>query len=366
MLFQKPVRRLMEAQLDCDVIPADILEDSGTEVCRGKLSIQDRDYGSLVIPYCDHIPEPVVRFVSQAAGSELPVYMLEALPLSDTCGRQLPEAFVRSVTVVPLEELACLIRSNQEMEINISGEFPDLRFMCYRQEDGKVYMFMNESTDQRIGTKAVICNGQYGSIGIYDAQDNVILYRSICDNTFDLTLEPGQAVFILLEHEPSPEERPYVESDSEFLLSDMLALDLDWTVSTAEVQQYPSFAERWKLKKGEPLPNLNSPGYDTGFSGYFRYEGTFELEKAPDGRYRLRFPGISDCARVLINGCDSGMIIGSPYSRDVSRYVQNGFNKITVEGSNTLVWKVRDGASTHLQLEPTGITEIPILEIWRK
>jgi len=88
------------------------------------------------------------------------------------------------------------------------------------------------------------------------------------------------------------------------------------------------------------------------------------LSVQPGTRYCIRFPRISDCARLEINGHDAGMLLGSPFRREVTDLVASGENRITVIGCNTLVWQLRDGASTHLPVQPTGITRPPLLEAW--
>ena len=99
------------------------------------------------------------------------------------------------------------------------------------------------------------------------------------------------------------------------------------------------------------------------FSGWYCYEADIHLAVRPEARYWIRFPQISDCARLAINGQDAGMLIGSPNRREVTGFVTDGVNRITVTGCNTLVWELQDGASTHLPLRPTGITKPPLLEM---
>ena len=40
----------------------------------------------------------------------------------------------------------------------------------------------------------------------------------------------------------------------------------------------------------------------------------------------------------------------------------NGKNMLCMEVTTTLVWERKDGASTHLQISPTGLWEAPVLE----
>jgi hypothetical protein len=49
MPFQKPVRALMQSQIDCDVLPADALLDAAV-VSDGKLQVAQESYACLVVP----------------------------------------------------------------------------------------------------------------------------------------------------------------------------------------------------------------------------------------------------------------------------------------------------------------------------
>ena len=58
MLFQKPVRTLMENQLDCDIVPADIMDINN---CYGAylengLKVAGQNYLVLVVPGCEVLP----------------------------------------------------------------------------------------------------------------------------------------------------------------------------------------------------------------------------------------------------------------------------------------------------------------------
>ena len=48
---------------------------------------------------------------------------------------------------------------------------------------------------------------------------------------------------------------------------------------------------------------------------------------------------------------------------DVAGLIHRGENRIRVEVSNTLVWKLRDKKSARMQIKPTGIMETPVLKI---
>jgi len=358
MLFQKPVRKLLEAQLDCDVIPADIFDENHVRVENGKLYIHKQQYGSLIIPGCRCIPVKAAEFVINAVKQGLPVYITGTMPETDTLDRPLPDDFKKSCTVLELENLSETIRKNQKTEISLCTENKELRFLCYKHEDGILYLFFNESVDEKVDTEVIINNGSYSHITRYDAVNNLAYNYRLMQNRFRLVLEPGEsAVFIPGSNLPEQaEEQPVCTGYS--------VLDCDWTVSTAAITEYPDFKKVLEIPKGGEMPNLNGPGYFPEFSGFYRYEGSFIVNVEPGARLMLRFPRVNDCAVVYVNGKEAGCFIGSPNRLDITGFVKPGVNDLMVDVNNTLVWQIQDGASTQMLIEPTGITERPVLETY--
>jgi hypothetical protein len=96
------------------------------------------------------------------------------------------------------------------------------------------------------------------------------------------------------------------------------------------------------------------------------YTGSFDWKKEPDMHYALKFPEASDCIKVKLNDQDLGYLAGFPARVDITEALQDGENHLEVKVDTTLVWKIKDGASTHLQVPATGITEAPVIELWRQ
>ena len=358
MLFQKPVRKLLEAQLDCDVIPADVFEEDYVHVENSRLFIHRQQYGSLIIPGCRCIPANVADFVIKAAKAGLPVYITGITPEKDTLNRPLPEDFKKSYTALPLEDLSETIRKNQKTQISCSTVNKDLRFLCYKHDDGILYFFFNESVDNMVDTEITIHNGSYSQITEYDALNNRVHHYRLEQNRFRLVLEPSQSTGFILGNsfKGRVESRP--------VRTGFTVIDCDWTVSASSTKDYPDFKKILEIPKGEEMPNLNGPGYFPEFSGFYRYEGSFEVNVGEDAQVMIKFPRINDCALVFVNGKEAGMVIGSPNRLDITGLVKPGVNELVVDVSNTLVWQLKDGASTQMQIEPTGITEKPLLEVY--
>lgn len=358
MLFQKPVRKLLEDQLDCDVIPPDIFLENYVSIKNKKLFINQEEYGCLIIPYCEVIPKTAVDFVIKSTTKGLQVYVINGLPQKDTFGNLLPEEFKAAVSVIRLKDLAKTIRHNQTTQISCSKQHKSLRFYCYQQEDGKVYLFFNENPYEAIDINITIDVGEYSAMEEYDARVNESVTYRMNQNKFQLKLEPGQLRIML----PSKKN---IKAGKLLKCIMTQKLDCDWRVSLKAAGSEGNFEEKLLLKAGENLPNMNGAQYFNDFSGTYRYEGCLELGEQSFEQCMLYLPKFGDCAEVFINKKEVGSLLGSPDRIDVTKFIQKGNNQLIIEVTNTLVWRLKDGASTHLQVHATGMTMSPVLEYYR-
>ena len=110
--------------------------------------------------------------------------------------------------------------------------------------------------------------------------------------------------------------------------------------------------------------NLNGPKFDPCFTGFYRYETNFSVNKKEGVRYFLKIEKGGDTAQVFVNGIDCGYQAEFPGRTEITGALTDGENKLCLEFSTTLVWKRKDGASTHLQLSGTGLLSCPVIECW--
>ena len=347
MLFQKPGRRLMERQMDYDVVPSDKLEEG--EADNGRLRIGEETYSCLILPYCEKIPDRAVSKVIELAEGGVRIFVIDSLPQQTTGGCKLPDEFRNAVRTVNLERLTEMIPS----EIRTEGQFPHLRLYRYRQKDGLILMLMNESVSQPVST-ALHLPGHYSGIREYDAMKNTsVLWKKSAEG-FSLFLEPGQSrLWILTEEDGGQPELHRTEARP---------ICSGWKISVKEEE-----SQKWtlwrELADGDKLPNINSPNCLPHFCGTIRYEAEIWIENKK-GRQMLYLPVFGDSARIWMNEKNSATLLRSPARADVTEDLSAGRNRLRIEITNTLVWKVKDPVSTHLQIGPSGMTEAPVLERW--
>lgn len=418
MYFQKPMRVLMEHQMDADVVPDDAF--ACAEAVRGRLKIGTESYPALIIPGCERIGVHAAAFVERLSASgedELPVFIVGQIPKKDMNGRALSEAFYSRVRAVSLEELADAVRgtaggSAKAAQREGAGEtavgdtaagdtaasfwtadryVPELRSFAVSAENALIAMFFNESTQKRAEVQMKLSRGAYRKVTIADLWNEKDETYRIGKNCLPVSLEPGEAVFMILEEseesdkesDKEPDEEPDEKLQERSERNELPAIPVkiaelpigqEWKVSRRRRTEN-EFEPVLTIRQGEEYPNMNGPERDIGFVGTYRYETEVELDlisasgsaaglAGTERRCKIRIPYAGDTAQIFLNGENMGYMANFPGRVDVTDRIVNGTNRICIDVTTTLVWERKDGASTHLQIMPTGLSEAPILEIY--
>jgi hypothetical protein len=366
----------MEKQLDYDVIPADSFREARVE--NGILKLLDKSYACLVLPYAQYLDARAVQFIEENQKNGLKVYVIDRLPEGTTKGEQLPPSFEAMVEVTGLKELAGKVAAEGEIRHTrqiavtdnkkeaLSSQLPDLRLMVNQMENGLCVMLFNESVSKRADFSLLVKDKQLDGCTIYDPWNNqahsftLKAYSTELDEyayAVPLRLEPGESCFLCLEPVEEIRKAGHTVAEALCTLEQQETLLLPWRVCASGEGELV-------LNPEEQLPNLNSRGYFPKYTGSYLYSGSFVWHKEPQKHYMLNFPEASDCIRVTLNGTDLGYLAGFPARVDITEALQDGENRLELKVDTTLVWKLKDGASTHLQLPASGITEAPVLETW--
>ncbi|WP_281550230.1 hypothetical protein [Murimonas intestini] len=402
MLFQKPVRALMERQLDCDVVPCDVLcgeQDQGRQpaaaagayVQDGLLHINQESYSCLVIPGCRMITPGLAEFVINSARAGLKIYVAGEMPGRLTDGSDLPEGFTAACENTELTALADKVGAQNAAPVTVTEHNRGLRLYMTEQEDGLVCMLFNENVSEKISTVLRFADAEIDRVTYYDAWNNRSETYKLPGEGLPVSLEPGCSLLLAAGKDNDvtagenaeevlkeiPEEAGSRTLSVEWKVSrrkvsargyEVSAMESGVSAREAKVSDAASgeaFEEYVTLPPAALLPNLNGPGYDIGFTGTYRYEGSFVLEKEEGVRYFLKFPEASDALCLYINDREAGWLGNFPGRVEVTELVLDGENRIRADVTTTLVWERRDGASTHLQIPASGITMQPVLEMYR-
>ena len=226
-------------------------------------------------------------------------------------------------------------------------------------------MFFNESVTEKADLVLHISQrwGNFDKAVRVDLWRNTAETFKIQNQMLPLSLETGEAVFWILEKK-NPDDSEGEKNKFPFIPQKKREqiLKLEWQVSRRGRMQKEF--EPIGMIDGERYPNMNGLKGDPGFTGVYRYEGAFSFEKDPEqqSRFLLKIPGAGDTVRLFMNGKDLGYMAGFPNRIEVTDILVNGKNMLCIEVTTTLVWERKDGASTHLQISPTGLWEAPVLE----
>ena len=382
MCFQKPVRELLEHQMDCDVVPADLLI-SVPEFHDHELHINGNRYRVFIIPACSRLPIQAAGFLEQAYRNRIPVFMVDRLPECMTDGTALPQEAKMWMRVVPLHELATAAEAVSEPFVCLNRTEKDLRVCCYDRTDTTIYFFFNENSYRRLEADIRIPFLQGKQFRIYEGMKNCIQnvnedealreYAPVTclngeTNLIHLCLRPGEAAccFTVEEGEETLKNELASAAPGSLKLRKQISVDTDWKVSKAVYGNGADFEPCLEIKAGGRLPNLNGKGYFPRFCGTFRYEGSFCLEEEAEKMEKiiLELPDISECARISVNGRYAGDLLTNFHYLDISEYLRKGVNYLMIEVTNTLVWNRHDERSVWMQLPPTGMRRPPLLHCY--
>ncbi|MBY9078348.1 glycosyl transferase family 2 [Paenibacillus sp. HN-1] len=353
MYFHKPVKELMQNQIDCDVVTCDLIV-SEAEIQNGKMLIQNESYSCLVVPYSEALPKEVMRRILELAEAGIDVYFVGGLPKRTSEGGEAKAverlALCNNAHVVNPGQLATVLRSAGHYEIQISNRQPYLRYFHMRHQDMDVYMFFNEHPIRAINTEAAL--PVQDNITFYDAYNNKLVKAAGLqegDRTrLLLNLAPFESIVVVAASDKFEIEENF---DAE-INGTAIAINGTWNVATAASEQYPDFAPWGELAT---LTDLSLPGFLPDFAGTIRYEIPFAYTQEIGGHVIIDLGDVFETAEVFVNGNSAGVRISTPYRYNVTPFMQNGENTLTIEVTNTLSKKLTDFCSRLAQHEPSGL-----------
>lgn len=360
--FERVVRALAEAQIDCDVLPADCLVAAGKARPEGgKLRIGREDYQVLLIPYAQCLPEKLLQALDWIAESGTPVVFMDGYPehVYYTEGiHALQEALNRNprVEVCSLEKVADWMNQRGFRDICVRDVCPNLRCMHYEREEGSVYFFTNESKWNTIDT--IIKLRERSSLAFYDAMEDVCYElpeerEGAEEGTveFRLVLEPYQSVFVVPREQKPLAHRPIPVLDAAFRENHRkLNLAEGWRISVrnreGDLEPLAGISELVNLAVEDILPE---------YSGEICYEIAFQLgEGAVGGKAVLDLGEVYEISEVELNGRMVGNKICPPHVYELE--CREGRNQLRVMVTNTFAKEqIGNGFDRAMPQEPSGL-----------
>jgi len=349
MLMQKPMRELLQRQIDLDVAPCDSFR-ADVRAENGSLVLNNEQYRCLVIPQAEALPGYFLQALRTLRRAGVPVFFVDAYPIYTCEG-----AAVRSPEdlgeIVALTELAGHLLHKGLTDVTVTPLCKRLRVYHYQSGHSDLYMFFNEEPEKTIRFTADLPAA--AGLAAYDAMNNRLLAVKHAGNRIELTLEPNQSI-VLVASPDSP------ACDAEWPdLSDLRAVEIagPWEIGIAASAEYPNF----KFYKSAALAgDINAADALPNFAGTVRYSCRVSLP-ADSGKIYIRLKAIYEVAEVWLNGRKAGCCLCQPYLLDLTDLARPGENQLSIEVTNTLVKQVPDYCSAIVKQQPGGMLENPEL-----
>lgn len=320
--LEKIAKVLYDNLLDYDIIPADYLDKIENGALNGE------KYPVLIVPYAENIPDKIMEKLKKADIKVITVSEQEAETKFEN---------------VKLSALADYMQDNGYRDIKADNSGSFLRYYHYVRNGAHIVMFSNEDINHTIKTKVKISAFSGGKYIEYDAFLNEAVVKE-SDDRIELTLSPYHARVILfgdVDFDGIPADRP-IQPTQETVLR------LNYKISIARRNS----EEFVPYKTTDRLLNITGRQELPDFSGHIRYETEFE---GKNGKYLLDLGYVGEVAELYINDCFVGEKLFPPYEFDISEFIKDGKNKMTVVVSNHNGFAVKDEFSKYLLFEPSGL-----------
>lgn len=356
MLFQKPVRALMERQLDCDVVPADLFDPAnpyGMNFDGKTIQVAEQRYQALVLPACQRIPRAVAEFAMRAQSTGFPVFWVDRLPEGLCEGGSVSD--LDDKRVVSLEELAERVAQTVSVLAQTGHRWPRLRVWPYEREGMLLLLCFNESAFDSVKDVLTVRSGGQLLHGYrYDGfKDKLITVDAVLrdeDLELPLSLAPGESkLFILSSEALDAAPAPVYGTEQE--------LAGPWTIWACSNRS--QVAEKVADCGSEELPDLTDWATARKFNGTILYRTTVEIGREENGIYGLNCPGLPDCGAVLVDGVLAGRFVGPGDPVELS--LSAGCHSLELQLPVTPVWEAGDPWSALTMLPPPGLSGKPVL-----
>ena len=315
MLIQKPLRKLYEAQILADTIPADVFKEKDRyhTVIADTLKVNEQDYEVLIVPGAKFIDEKTAEALDQL---NIPVLYLE----------QIPEGIEKENAVcIGLDDLIKEVERYVSPNVRIDPASKHVRVLEYEKENRFLLLF-NEDSEVYEGRLNIDPEKCYE----YDAWENRIY--PLTDSK--ITLEPNKMVILVFDEadEDALSKRILMQGERHELSG--------FLRSVCTAKEYPHFHDL----KDVTLPDDYAKS-DKYFSGLLRYEK--QIHMAEDKKAVLEITDAYEGVEVFLNGESLGIQVVPGFRYELP--LKEGDNSLVIEVATTLERQMVKNANARIR-----------------
>ncbi len=333
MKTQCVVKALNERQIECEIIPIDLVEEAAIDL--------------LLIPYAASWPVKLLEKCRRLMQRGVTVRFVEGLPGALSNGQGDLSALLEGMETIPLAEAAALSQQAAPLPWRAACKEERVHLYPYQKGEETFFLLMNEDTRETV---------EYGLTLALPGEPLCLDYeheqcwrprveRAGDEQTVTLRIEPGQLLELRLVGDASdaPMQPEYAPA---------CTMDAAWDVSVCAVD-----GKDWRsLGCTREMFNITGPECMPRFSGTVRYETEINL---PEDAAGLSLD-CSGAVRVFVDDEEIGVRVAPlyqftfPAGRQCKR-------RLRIEVTNAPVFRYRDALSFFVCIPPTGLRSQPVL-----
>lgn len=324
MKTQRLVKVLNQRQLECEIVPIDLLEPGR--------------YDALLIPTARLWPEKLFHRLRRLMDGGCRVAFVGGYPEGLSEGQGDMAELVRGTEIVPLEQAAAWAAARTTPAVVPLEPCPEVHCYPYRKDGRLIVTLFNEDTRRDAAFRFAVPELQ--APVVYDPEEEAChpLTADVAEKgtAYTVILEPGQLLMVADPHDPWPKAAP-----------------------TPCLTDAGDASPRWRMTfsdGGMEAVDTDEPFNITAryprFSGTACYEAEIDL---PEGCRGILLKSCSGAVSASLDGEALGERVAPPY-RFAWKGAKQGTQRLRLEITNALVFAHRDPLSFYNYIKPTGLT----------
>lgn len=324
MQTQAVVKVLNERQIECEIVPIDLLEAA--------------DFDLLLIPYAVSWPQKLLKACQRLREGGKQVFFMEALPAGLSDGSGDLTALLHGLQALPLEHAADAAKLYAPLPFEALTEDDRVHLYPYQKGGETFYLLFNEDVRERVRFSLRLNDPR--PVYVLDAENETCHLAGGGGSCVTLELEPGQLLILRQGEAALSCDAPPAR------LTEAAEWRPEWEVSLKAVGD-KDFAPYLRTAEGI---NITAPEHRPRFSGTVRYETQACWKEAYSA---ISLGECSGMAVLYLDGREIATRIAPPY---LFRFPEtSGVHRARIEITNAPVFMHRDRLSFFACLKPTGI-----------